>query len=373
MSPRGTIPSIAAALLLVACDAPSGAAVGEEASSPWIEVGALRFAADGESDVVTIPAQAASAAIALRVTSDPGVCFQLSEAIDGEGGAVVEARSAGPFCRECELRTSIAVSAGVFVLPTLPGRFKPETGVALRFAQVACETLTPLARPEERPPLRIEFQPIAAVPERATLHLRFLVDESSILFGDPVRQAALIDALAEELGDVGIEPRLIASQGLDELPAELRFHAGDHDDLAGVIAAAPAGDDADLDVVFGGCLRYDDPIFGPPSPVHGFTPRIPGGAGPADGVFMPGLDCFAAGARPIDLPVPVQARILAHEIGHHLGLFHSVEQDGRADALDDTDADNLMHWNPALATAIGLSSSQGRVMRMHLALRGGAR
>jgi hypothetical protein len=136
-----------------------------------------------------------------------------------------------------------------------------------------------------------------------------------------------------------------------------------------LLAKVPPRAETTVDVVFGGCLLYDDPVFGPPRPVNGFTPRIPGGAGPADAVFMPGLDCFAEGSSPIDLPVRTQARILAHELGHYLGVYHAVEEDGLADQLDDTDPNNIMHSNPERATAVGWSPSQGRLMRMHPAAR----
>lgn len=69
------------------------------------------------------------------------------------------------------------------------------------------------------------------------------------------------------------------------------------------------------------------------------------------------------------MPVRTQARVLAHEIGHYLGLYHTVELDGLADTLDDTTADNTMNPRPTLATAAGFTPSQGRVMRMHPAVR----
>lgn len=349
-------------------DVAASAGEGEGGGSAWVEVAATRFASDGESEVVMVPAQGPAAALALRVTTDPGVCFQLSVLVDGEGEALVEGRSPGPFCRACGLRSSVALESGVFVLPaeavTLAG-----TGVSLRFGRVECQTLTPLTDTDDRPPVRIDAQAIAAEPERATIDLRFLVAADSILAGDTPRQQAILAALAEELASVGLSPRLVAVVDLDAPAEEVRFHAGDHAALAALLQGTPPREEVTIDVVFGGCLLYDDPIFGPPRAVEGYTPRIPGGAGPADAVFMPGLDCFAAGAGPVDLPIGAQAHVLAHELGHYVGLYHAVEADGLVDQLDDTDADNLMHYRPGLATSIGLSPAQGRVMRTHPAAR----
>lgn len=370
MSRSALFAGITLAALLAGCDAPD--VMADVEGGAWVEVGVARFEGDGESERVMLAAQGPLAALALRVTTASGVCFQLSAAVDGAGRAVIDGRSAGVFCRNCEVRTSVAAEAGVFVLPGLPGRFAPDTGVSLGFARVDCQTLTPLSAPEDRPTLRIEAQPIAAVPERATIDLRFHVAASSILFGDDERQQELIARIEQELAASGITPRLIETRDLD-LPASLRFHAGDVSALAAALADAPPGDDTAVDVVFGGCLLYDDPIFGPPRAVQGFTPRIPGGAGPADGVFMPGLDCFAEAAGPVDIPVRAQARTLAHELGHYLGLYHAVEADGLADLLEDTDADNIMNPRTELATSTGFSPSQGRVMRTHPAVRAAER
>jgi len=352
---------VALAVLLTGCETTLDA--DSDADSVWVEVGVTRFEGDGESGSVVIPAQEPGVAVALRATTDPGVCFQLSSVVDGEGRAVVDKRSPGAFCRDCELRSSVAVEAGVFVVPV-----DESGGLTLRFARVDCLTLTPLTKPDDRPTLRVAAQRIADAPDHATIDLRFHIARSSILFGDAPRQRELIATLAQELASGGLTPRLVETLELDQLPPELRFHAGDHAELAGWIAAPPSAEPT-LDVVFGGCLLYDDPIFGPADPVDGFTPRIPGGAGPADGVFMAGLDCFAPGSGPIDLPVRAQARVLAHEIGHALGLYHVVEADGLADTLADTGLDNVMHPNPGLATAVGFSPSQGRVMRIHAAAR----
>ncbi|MDI3290645.1 hypothetical protein [Polyangium sp. 15x6] len=368
MSPRAAFAGVALAALLAGCSSHAPEAP-DAAVSAWVEAFATPFQGDGETDDLVISAQAPCAGIALRATTAPGVCFQLSSAVDGEGRVGVDGRSAGAFCRDCALRTSVVVSAGVFLLPAEEGHFEPKTGLSLRFARVDCLTLTPLAAPEDRPTLRVAAQRIEVIPDPATIDLRFLVTKSSILFGDEDRRAELFAHLGQELAPGGLIPRLVEVHDLDTLPADVRFHAGDPAALSALLANAPPRAETTIDVVFGGCLLYDDPFFGPPSAVNGFTPRIPGGAGPADAVFMPGLDCFAKGSGPVDLPARAQAHFLAHELGHYLGLYHVVEEDGLTDPLEDTGPDNLMHFHPAQATAVGFSPSQGRSMRMHPAAR----
>ncbi|MDC0750028.1 hypothetical protein [Polyangium mundeleinium] len=364
MSPCAAFAGVALAALLAGCSSHAPEAP-DAVVSAWVEAFTTAFQSDGETEDVVIPAQAPCAGIALRATTAPDVCFQLSSAVDGEGRVGVDGLRAGAFCRDCELRASVAATAGVFLLPAEAGRFEPETGLSLRFARVDCVTLTPLAAPDDRPTLRVAAQRIEAIPDQATIDLRFLVTKSSILSGDEDRQEALIAHLGQELASGGLLPRLVEVHALDVLPADVRFHAGDPAALSALIADAPPRAETTVDVVFGGCLLYDDPIFGPPSAVHGYTPRIPGGAGPADAVFMPGLDCFAGGSGPLDVPVRAQAHFLAHELGHYLGLYHAVEEDGLTDLLDDTGPDNVMHSHPAQATAVGFSPSQGRSMRMH--------
>lgn len=351
--------------LVLGCDADVDALAGT--TSAWLEVAATALSSEGESERVAIDGQGSAAALALRVTTDPGVCFQLSELVDGDGQVLVAGRSPGPFCRDCRLRSSMAVEAGVFVLPADSVAFA-DAGVSLRVARVACDTLTPLRSGDDRPTVRIDAQAVSLPDDPdapRTLDLRFVVAADSILAGDGSRQRAMLAALAEELAPAGLSPQLVAVVDIGAPAEDLHVHAGDHDALAALLAEVPARAEQTIDVVFAGCLLYDDPIFGPPRPLEGYTPRIPGGAGPADAVFMPGRDCLAIGDAPLDLPVDAQAHVLAHELGHYLGLYHAVEADGLGDQLDDTEANNLMHFRPGLATSVGLSPAQVRVMRMH--------
>lgn len=369
MSGRAALLGAILTALLAGCafDAHDVNGTSEPFTSAWVEVAAAPFGGNGETGALAIPAQDPNVALAVRVSTAPGTCFQLSSAVDGAGRVVVAGRSAGAFCKDCQLRTSVAATAGVFMLPTEVGRFEPWTGLSLQFGRINCTTLTPLLNPQDQPMLQLAMQSIDVTPASATIDLRFHLAESSALFGDDGRQRELLAHLAQELSTSGIEPRLVETRILDALPTTISFHAGDPTALAAVLADAPPKAETTIDVVLGGCLLYDDPIFGPAKAVDGFTPRIPGGAGPADAVFLPELDCFTK--SPLNLPLPVQARILAHEIGHYLGLYHSVEKDGGIDQFDDTDQDNIMNSNPQQANALGFSQSQGRMMRMHPAVR----
>ncbi len=69
------------------------------------------------------------------------------------------------------------------------------------------------------------------------------------------------------------------------------------------------------------------------------------------------------------------ARVMAHEMGHFLGLFHTTESDGTVDFVDDTTAcpatgctdpteKYLMHWQ-AISGATVITDGQGSVLRGH--------
>ena len=65
----------------------------------------------------------------------------------------------------------------------------------------------------------------------------------------------------------------------------------------------------------------------------------------------------------------VLAHVMAHEGGHFLGLFHTVEFFGAEDPLPDTPTGgesqtNLMH--PSVGGETGLTEQQSQVMNRHL-------
>ncbi|MCB9584627.1 MAG: hypothetical protein H6718_04485 [Polyangiaceae bacterium] len=335
-------------LLLLGClsacsgQAPSETSLSNRQHSNWQPLAQVRFESDGETPWVRLPTS--TEGVALRVTAEPGVCFELSGA-ESQAGEVLAQRFAGQECSDCAARTSVAAEAGVFILPE---------AAQVRFGVVDCETLNP--RGIAAGGLDVDMQPLAE-PASRELPLRLYLASDSELTSDTDRERMLAAVDAELVGS-GLTSRVTGVERLTAPGAPLRFHAGDASELALLLAEAPQHE-REIRVVIAGCLEYADPLFGPPVALDGYTPRVLGGAGAADGVFLPDVDCTSS--RPLSLTPEARGRVLAHELGHYLGLFHT-------DPASD-DADNLMHPKPALATAHGLTPTQVEVLLRHPVLR----
>lgn len=338
---------------------------------------------DGHSAPAQMPVPAAgmTGAVLLRLLPGPGLepaaCLQIHALHDGDGKPWVTPPASrddlGPYCRSCPQRVAVAVGGGSFVLPSGDGsdRDRVVGPLTLRGALRDCETFLS-ARPAagQAHALRVEALGLAPVaPERrGVLPVEVLIAPSSP-FVDPAGDSTLTDAFVQlnrdlDLAQAGVSVAVLRRHVLPAAPEPLDFTAGDHRALRALVAGARCPDQAVTPIVFGGCLRLRDPVLGRTDEPEGYATHVPGGAG--DGVFIKGRSCVGPfPGAPFPWPASLLAKVLLHELGHFLGLYHTVEPDGTADALLDTGPDNIMHFRPTTEGARGLTPAQVRVLRRH--------
>jgi hypothetical protein len=366
----------------------------------WGILGEPALTPDGRSVPLLVPLPSGSGMVALRISDPAGTpaCVQLDSVVDSDGGAWITSAAGdlGPFCLSCPQRVAVGIGYGLFVLPSndqapdLPASLLVVAGVR------DCSTLLPASA---NLPARLRIEGIFAPPVeptragRISLGLAFLGD--SPLADEALRAAVLPETLRlvnELLAPGALQVTVARTRTVAHLTGSIELTRGDYgplDALYGEVLGSGScpspsveqGDDQDDDqdhdddgwvpVVFSGCIQIADPLQQTTSEPDGMTPGIPSGfppAGRADGIYLEGQSC-RPGSAPINWPPSLLARLLAHELGHYLGLFHSVEADGALDQLADTDANNLMYYDPLTVLAPAFSASQFRVMRRHPAIR----
>jgi hypothetical protein len=309
---------------------------------------------------------------------------QLDAVVEPAGGAWVTSTAGdeGPFCVDCPQRTSVGIGYGLFVLPS--NDQPPPWPAALQVIAGTRDCATLLPDPPSQPAqLRIEgLFPNAVASSRAgviSLGLAFL--QQSPLADEATRQAVLPQALqlVNELFAPGaLQVVVTRTRVVDSATGTIELSRGDDGPLDALFGQVVSDDgcsapayDGWVPVVFAGCLRVVDPLQSVTSEPDGLTPGIPDGFPPAwraHGVYLKGQSC-QAGMAPITWSASMLAKLLAHELGHYLGLYHSVEADGTVDQLDDTDETNLMYYSPLTVAAPAFSASQFQVMRRHPAIR----
>lgn len=312
------------------------------------------------------PPPAADATLILHLTLPPDRCAQIWELRDSRAQLIGPPRTRddlGPYCVSCAQRASVLRGEGLYVLPSGEGPFAPAEGLTVQLAARDCQTLlhTPAA-PGERWSLGARWAPPPPA-AAAALDLDFFVTPGSALFADPaaaetlssvlpVAQASLAPGRAQlRLGRVvplaAPDPVRISALAAD-LPAAL----------------AAARDPDRVPVVLAGCLQQLDPPLPQVAEPAGLVLRVPGGPAGADVILLRGRGCL-----PRSTPDPVRpdvlAQLLSHELGHYLGLYHTVEADGREDGLADTGPDNLMNPDPLAPRSAGLTAGQLAVLLRH--------
>jgi hypothetical protein len=308
------------------------------------------------------------------------LCFQLEDVRADEHVVwVPEATSVdyGDYCTRCAQRVAVGAGYGLFVLPSAAALPAMLRSVGLRIALRDCLTLAPLSPGAARPgTLLVESLSFPAPTRERTLGLPLAIAEAT---PHTFTAGARLDEVFARVHDIwlaaGVELTLRGPFSLPRPTAPLSYGANDRASLSALerVARNTAAIDASTPlVVLTPCLLHDDPLgVGTTQPLA-VTAHMPGGFAPhdePDAIFVAGERCGGLTPGPRYVESETLGAIIAHELGHYLGLFHVRESDGREDALADTSSDmpNLMQAMPN-ANATALAESQIEIARRHPAL-----
>lgn len=332
----------------------------------------------------------ATESVTLRVSAatgapDPNLCFALEEVWANTDERWVDAPDVDDYdeyCRHCTQRVSVSPGYGLFALPSNTQARSTLERLRLRVALRECDTLLPWPQQAARPAgLQLEWAESAAVREQDPVALEVgVVLASERAFPSGVNDPQLREALAltaEVLRQASIEVTWRGPIAV-QAPANeaVRFGPGQRAPLDTLATSARAAlgklDARAMLVVLTPCLIQDDLLSGSPRQLGGYTPHLPGGfglTGAADGAFVAVESCGGLPPPPRFLSAAPLAAVIAHELGHMLGLYHVMDAGGQEDQLADTQPSvpNLMQRMPS-AGATALSPEQIRVVRRHLAL-----
>ncbi|MBI4957766.1 MAG: hypothetical protein HY908_37515 [Myxococcales bacterium] len=391
---RGWALLLAAPSALAACAPPGVQPTSEPASGgAFAPLAELRFDADGESDTFQVVRPPGTDTLALRVRLGTEAalggpyCLQLVDVVASNGARWVSDGASpdtwGLACHDCAQRVFSAIGAGLYVFPNdgvdLPAEV---TGLDARVALRDCATRTPLAPSEaERARLRATVEVGAfALGAGRTLAVSVYVAAPLALADATSLGGALLDeglaAAASHWAPAGLALRFhepVLAEVPRTTPADVgAADSGALDALAGEASLAlgeTAAGGATLILV--PCLRAKSLLADAPSEVDGHTPRIPGGFaadGYGDAVLVRTGTC-AGPPQPYWLSPAAFGRVVAHELGHYLGLYHIDTPDGLDLHLPDVSWDNLMHHIPSSVVDPGLTARQAHVALHHPLVR----
>lgn len=390
-----------------------GACEAAEPSRCWVEVDeetrradeVVKFTSIGEpavgssgiAEAVSLKTDAVTGQAVFRIYDPLGKvrpCVQLESVKDPTSGTSwvtppMQREDFGPYCVSCPQRTSVGIGAGLYVLPSGDPMPPPALTLSLGASVRDCSTFLPPISAPSISRLRIDaLDMLSASSGRPTndqsegvIPIEIAITRGSIFYDQSEALPADLSAALDEVNGM-LRPgfmtvrvaRIRRAEGEDPIV----LPRGDHSALERVRSELGTCEGKEeplrtdrVALVLAGCIKTQDPILLQEGEPDGFVPRIPDGFLPseqAQGIFIKGRSCMLGGAQ-IAWAAKNLAKLIAHELGHYLGLYHAVEENGQADAIADTGADNLMHFRPFSVATAAFTPGQLRVMRRHPVLR----
>jgi len=339
-------------------------------------LGSVAMGEDGRSDVFTVTLPEGHGVLGVLVEPNtPGersdLCFQLEEVTTAAGATWVP-RASGPSewgqtCGDCTQRVFLSYGAGLYVFPNGAEPLAAGEEVSGRVALRDCLSWLPVSEAVDGPlpeavsvswaswPEPVEAEPLA-------LHVHLIV-ASDALASDALREAA-VDRARELLALADVSMTVTGETRVAD-PGELEVSVADPASLVDVLDQVDVTP-GEVPVVLTPCVSVSNEVFGEMAQPNGFTFRIPGGYGgarAADAVFLRGASCSDPAAAYWS-SAEAMGTVMAHELGHFLGLYHSP------DHLPDTDGGGtLMDADPLAVDKPSFTASQRRVLRRHPLLR----
>lgn len=365
-----------------AADAPAGdASAGVDAPGPVdvpaaidghhlrLSLGTLHTGSDGRSPPLPFDVPPQTTSLAITVRGPLHLRYTLAS-LHGPGGASVvppnwlDAGAPWLCLQDCPNRVASAPGAAAFLVPNTPLlTLKPGPHIlqAYAFAADIAGKVSPAAA-ELTVHVDLVRRSLPAGPGRIDINLCLANSygyTAAIALKHP-RIVAAREEVAQALAQAGLALGDVRAFDVPA-PSFTIEHDGADDAETSELFASGAGLPMGINVfLIDGIYRSEGP--GSQVPLAGLSGGVPGPplavGGPRSGVALP---LPLMGSQPDRL-----GRVMAHEICHFLGLFHTSEQPQAGesrihDTLPDTgedDADNLMHWQPT--TGAGKLTQQQR-------------
>jgi hypothetical protein len=317
------------ALLVPACSSPveTGTPI-TPTPAAWQHVGTLALDAEGGSPPLHLDVPPGARSVVVRATAADGAAVMLDSVVTDDGATWVDDARAthddGLSCRHCSVELTAGDGYGLFALPTTSGltlrvglRDARFGGFLADPALVSTPVRVDVAFPEVPAPGAKASLSVGVVRARSVSAegLTAALVETTRLFA-----AAGIDLVATPVADLGVEA-----------PAVVRVEVGAPDDTTALSAAAESALGATLarvPVVLVDAIEQSDAVHGRVATLAALSTRVGGVPAPgARGAVFVAVDTARTTPRP---PGVDRARwlgtILAHEIGHWLGLRHDQDR-----------------------------------------------